>query len=205
MKTRNKIIVTVATLAALGGAGIAGVSMADQRGHDRWERGYHEHRSDDGHGARCERGRRHEGRGGYRDHGRRMGMGMDGRMERRHDEGEYGYRGRDGRPDRRAERLFEEFDSDDDARLTLAELGKVRDERLRAFDGDGNGQLNLDEYKALWLDAESKRIEARFGRLDGDGDGTVTGDEFRAPLERMLSRFDRDDDGEVTRDDLLRR
>lgn len=104
-----------------------------------------------------------------------------------------------------AMRLFEQFDANQDGRLTQAEIDQVRQSRLAEFDQDGDGSLSLEEYQALWMDAMRERMVDRFQAHDDDGDGMITAEEFGQPFDRMVSRFDQNGDGEVTLDEVRRR
>jgi hypothetical protein len=42
--------------------------------------------------------------------------------------------------------LFEQFDANQDGRLTQAEIDQVRQGRLAEFDQNGDGKLTLEEY-----------------------------------------------------------
>ena len=103
---------------------------------------------------------------------------------------------------RRFEHLLESYDSNEDGKLTQAEIDAVRAERLAKFDADGDGSLTLQEYEALWLDAMRERMVDRFQSHDDDGDGRVTAEEFGERHSKMVARRDRDGDGEITRDDF---
>ncbi len=102
------------------------------------------------------------------------------------------------------ERLFERYDTSGDGRVTQADIDEVRAERHAAFDADGDGELTLEEYEALWLDAMRRHMVRSFQRLDVDGDGRVTVEEFQAPFARIVERLDTAEDGVVTRDDVRR-
>jgi Ca2+-binding EF-hand superfamily protein len=102
-------------------------------------------------------------------------------------------------------RFFEQFDANQDGRLTQAEIEQVRQGRLTEFDQNGDGSLSLEEYQALWMDAMRERMVDRFQAHDDDGDGMVTAEEFGEPFDRMINRFDRNGDGEVTSDEMRRR
>src|SRR5918995_1082498 len=104
-----------------------------------------------------------------------------------------------------AMRLFEQFDANQDGRLTQAEIDQARQSRLAEFDQDGDGSLSLEEYQALWMDAMRERMVDRFQSHDDDGDGLVTSEEFAEPFGRIVSRLDRNDDGELTADEMRRR
>ena len=101
--------------------------------------------------------------------------------------------------------FFEQFDANEDGRLTQAEIDQVRQSRLSEFDQNGDGSLSLEEYQALWMDAMRERMVDRFQAHDDDGDGLVTAEEFGQSFERIIVRFDRDGDGEVTVDEMRRR
>lgn len=98
--------------------------------------------------------------------------------------------------------LMEDFDTNKDGKLTQAEIDGVRDQRLRSFDRDGNGQLNLDEYQALWADAMRRRMVRQFQAHDEDGNASITVEEFRGRLGEAVRRFDRNGDGELTADEM---
>lgn len=105
---------------------------------------------------------------------------------------------------RHFESMLETYDSNEDGKLTQAEIDAVRAERLAKFDSDGDGQLNLQEYEALWLDAMRERMVDRFQRHDDDGDGQVTVEEFGERFSRMVARQDRNGDGAISREDFRR-
>jgi Ca2+-binding EF-hand superfamily protein len=105
----------------------------------------------------------------------------------------------------RMERLFEQFDTNQDGVVTQVEIDEVRSSRLAEFDADGDGSLTLEEYQALWLDAMRERMVDQFQAHDDDGDGLVTVEEFGERYDSMVGRLDRNDDGEITQDDLRRR
>jgi Ca2+-binding EF-hand superfamily protein len=100
--------------------------------------------------------------------------------------------------------FFEQFDADQDGRITQAEVDEVRRSRLTEFDQDSDGSLSLEEYQALWLDAMRERMVDRFQAHDDDGDGMVTIEEFGEPFDRMIIRLDTDGDGAVTLDEMRR-
>ena len=101
--------------------------------------------------------------------------------------------------------LFEQYDANQDGRLTQAEIDQVRQSRLAEFDRDGDGKLTLEEYQALWMAAMRERMVDRFQSHDDDGDGLVTVEEFTEPFDRVIVRFDRNGDGELTLDEVRHR
>jgi hypothetical protein len=105
----------------------------------------------------------------------------------------------------RGERSLDSFDTNNDGKITQAEVDQSRRDRFVQFDTDQDGKLSLQEYQALWLDAMRRHMVDRFQALDDDGDAAVTTEEFVAPFDKLVKRMDRNDDGEVTRDELRRR
>jgi hypothetical protein len=101
--------------------------------------------------------------------------------------------------------LLESFDTNDDGSVTQAEIDEARRQRLTSFDRDGNGELGLEEYQALWLDAMRRPMIRRFQANDADASGGITVEEFQARYEDVVRDLDRNGDGELTRDDLRRR
>ena len=132
----------------------------------------------------------------------------DGRWDRgSRDHGGYheAFGDRDGGKRGGMMRMFESFDTNADGALTQEEIDTFRTERFAAFDGNGDKALELDEYKALWLDAMHERMVDRFQKLDADGDGKVTDAEFGEPFARMVARADRNGDGKIDKDDRMGR
>lgn len=101
--------------------------------------------------------------------------------------------------------MFESYDANSDGEVTQEEINTVRAERLAEFDTDGDSQLTLDEYQALWLDAMRERMVDQFQRHDDDGDGFVTVEEFGEDFARIVERRDRNGDGVLSADDLRQR
>jgi hypothetical protein len=142
-------------------------------------------------------------RGGYGRHGGEPGpMALQERPAHGGESGEHhSQRGWQ----RRGEHLLESFDSNNDGKLSQAEIDQTRRDRFTQFDADKDGKLSLQEYQALWLDAMRRHMIDRFQALDDDGDAAVTTEEFMAPFGKVVRRLDRNDDGELTRDELQRR
>ena len=110
-----------------------------------------------------------------------------------------------GHRGKRAMRMLKQFDTNNDDRLTQAEIEEVRDGRFATFDANGDGTLDLKEFEALWLETRRERMVDRFQRLDADGDAIVTVEEYNEPFENFVARFDRNGDGALSRDDRPRR
>ena len=106
-----------------------------------------------------------------------------------------GSQNRQGRNMQRMTTLMELYDTDGDESITQEEIDAVRTASLAEFDADADGQLTLDEYQALWLDAMHERMVDRFQAHDDDGDGLVTIDEFNEEFVTLVNRLDRNDDG----------
>jgi Ca2+-binding EF-hand superfamily protein len=123
----------------------------------------------------------------------------------------HGHRGEPGMPhghhgwQMRGDGLLEQFDSNNDGKLTQAEVDQARRDRFTQFDTDKDGILSLQEYQALWLDAMRRRVVDGFQILDDDGNAAVTTEEFMAPFGKVVQRLDRNDDGEISRDEFRRR
>ena len=101
--------------------------------------------------------------------------------------------------------LLDSFDTNDDGKLTQAEIDEARKANLTRFDTDGNGELTLAEYQALWADAMRRPMVRQFQVNDADGNGSITVEEFTVRFEDVVVDLDRNDDGELTRDELRRR
>lgn len=110
-----------------------------------------------------------------------------------------------GKHHEHGEKFFERFDTNQDGKVTQAEIEQVRADRFARFDANEDGKLSLEEYEALWLDAMREHIEKRFQKLDNDGDSAITTEEFGEFSTKLFSRMDRNGDGEITRDELSSR
>lgn len=110
-----------------------------------------------------------------------------------------------GRGERGPMRMLEQFDQSGDGRVGQDEVDAVRGERFAAFDANGDGELALEEYETLWLDAMRLQMVRGFQRLDVDGDAAVTEAEFVEPFDGLVERFDQDGDGVVTQEELRER
>jgi Ca2+-binding EF-hand superfamily protein len=118
--------------------------------------------------------------------------------------GGYHHGGWGGPGGARGERLFEQFDANQDGLITQAEIDEVQSSRLAEFDQNNDGSLTLEEYQAMWLDAMRERMVDRFQAHDDDGDAVVTVEEFVESYNSIVRRLDRNEDGQLTRDDLRR-
>lgn len=98
--------------------------------------------------------------------------------------------------------LLETFDTNNDGRVTQEEIDTYRQQQLARFDADGNGQLTLEEYQALWADAMRERMVRQFQAHDRDGDGNVTVEEFQERYAEVVSNRDDNNDGALTADEL---
>ena len=105
--------------------------------------------------------------------------------------------------------LGHSLDDNDDGQVTLDEFRmSARPGRMRGGmpgDGDGDGNVSIDELNA-YLDAREAeqaerraRLTERFAAADGDGDGVVTRGEARAA---RFTRLDANGDGALTPDEM---
>ncbi|WP_342643142.1 hypothetical protein [Rhodoligotrophos ferricapiens] len=97
--------------------------------------------------------------------------------------------------------LFQRYDPDDTGRINITDMMTIRGDELKKFDKNGDGQLDLQEYEALWLDRHRVRMVRAFQHFDRDGNAQVTTDEYNRPIERLAKRLDRDKDGVIERKD----
>jgi hypothetical protein len=100
--------------------------------------------------------------------------------------------------------LLDTYDTNDDGKLTQAEIDAARQANLTKFDSDANGALTLAEYQALWADAMRRAMVRQFQAHDADGDGSITVEEFTVRFADVVETLDRNGDGELTRDELRR-
>jgi len=188
MKRHTKIAIAAAVaVIGIGALGSAVVAQGQQRGYgpgygQGYGQGYGMHRTNMMGGM--------QGRGMY---GPGMqGQGMPGP----------GMMGNMGNRFQMMEKRFELHDLNGDGAVSQAEIDQFRQDRLKTYDENKNGKLELSEFEKLWLNSKRDRMVDRFQAFDDDGDGSVTEDEFRSPMGRMITRHDRNGDGKVTLNEM---
>ena len=91
--------------------------------------------------------------------------------------------------------VFTTIDADGDGSLSQAEIDKLRNDRHAAYDANGDGNLDLDEFAGLWQETTHPLTVRIFQMLDTDGDAIITRAEYDRPLADIVTRFDRNGDG----------
>ena len=94
--------------------------------------------------------------------------------------------------------MFDAIDADGDGKLTQAEIDRVRNARHAAHDGNGDGNLSLDEFAGLWHETTRPLTVRAFQALDTDGDALLTRAEYDRPLAAIVEHLDRDGDGALS-------
>jgi len=179
MKRHTKIALAAAV--AVIGIGALGSAVAAQGQHRGYGPGYGQ---------------------GYGKHHANMMGGMQGRgMYGRGMHGQ-GMMGNMGNRFQMMEQKFETHDLDGDGAVSKAEIDQFRQDRLKTYDENKDGKLELSEFEKLWLSSKRDHMVDRFQAFDDDGDGKITEDEFRSPMGRMIERHDRDGDGKVTLNEM---
>ena len=93
------------------------------------------------------------------------------------------------------------FDSNEDGEVTLTEFNDSAKARFERIDGDNDGNISKDEFRAYIKERRTDRKKKKFARMDTDNDGQVTKDEYVAyktkKAERKFSRMDKNSDGTV--------
>lgn len=101
--------------------------------------------------------------------------------------------------------MFQEFDADDDGRVTKGEMDDARKSRFAKADDDGSASLSLDEFQDMWLEFMRPRMVDKFQMLDDDGDGQISEKEFAQPFQMALRHMDRNDDGAISMKEMKRK
>ena len=97
--------------------------------------------------------------------------------------------------------MFDAVDADGDGKLTQAEIDKALDDRHAKHDGNGDGNLSLEEFAGLWHETTRPLTVRAFQTLDTDGDAVVTRAEFDRPLADIVQQLDRNGDGSLSMKD----
>lgn len=115
------------------------------------------------------------------------------------------------------------YDADRDGRVPRAEFDRLREQRFRTADANGDGVLSEAEYVAEFegrlksqyvaqhrrpdaaYEAEMTQAYDRFRILNKAGDGRLTRAEELATADRTFKRVDSNGDGTVSREDPPRK
>lgn len=95
-------------------------------------------------------------------------------------------------------RMFDRFDTDEDGKVTRAEIEALIGGRVEMFDRDGAAGLSKEEFTLLLAEMMKDRIDRHFSRLDDNDDGVIDAGELEKPATRMLRWIDEDGDGAVS-------
>ena len=101
--------------------------------------------------------------------------------------------------------LAERYDANKDGLVTQDEIDTNRTAAHAKFDADKSGDLSLEEFKALWAEANRDRMVREFQRFDADGDSKATLDEYKKPLATIVADMDSNGDKALGRDDRMKR
>lgn len=104
---------------------------------------------------------------------------------------------------------FEQMDSDNDGRVTRAEVEAAAAARFAAMDTDGDGAISADEMAAAAAAGAEARARDQHARMlqwrDSDGDGKLSAAEMGTDrVARMFERMDADGDGAISKDEAER-
>jgi hypothetical protein len=102
-------------------------------------------------------------------------------------------------------RWYDGVDTDHNEMVDAAEMNRVRDKRFRRYDGNGDGDITLDEFNYSIpedLGDERERRSRRFAAMDRDGDSRLTKEEYLQFGDRVIQAADQNGDGIVTRQEF---
>ena len=97
--------------------------------------------------------------------------------------------------------MFQEFDTNDDGRLTQDEINAAQAQKFSEANRDGQGGVTIEEFEPFFWQQHRQMMVRAFQFLDTDGDGEVTEAELSARTAGMVERMDRNGDGALSRED----
>jgi Ca2+-binding EF-hand superfamily protein len=95
------------------------------------------------------------------------------------------------------DRMFADFDTNHDGKITRVEFDAVLAERF-ATATHGGRTMTAEQFASIRHDDFVKRTTAMFHRLNWSGNGQLTLEEFAAPQRVRFQRMDRDGSGTVS-------
>ncbi|ESQ13567.1 MAG: hypothetical protein N838_22050 [Thiohalocapsa sp. PB-PSB1] len=113
-----------------------------------------------------------------------------------------------------AQRFMQQFDTDQDGKVTLDEVKAPQTEQFKAIDADGDGAVSAEEASSSFkekvppemLEAMEERGmpdpgETLINNLDTDSNGSVNQEEFEQPATKSFEKMDKDGDGSATEEE----
>lgn len=109
---------------------------------------------------------------------------------------------RERRHARRFARHLAILDTDNDGKVTLAEIHGEQKRLMGAADVNGDGKLSVEEFRRRGRWFIRLRTISFFDMLDTDGDGQISEKEMTAPSARWFTRYDENKDKALDREEF---
>lgn len=94
---------------------------------------------------------------------------------------------------------FKDLDRNGNGHVEKAEIDQAAPEVLKSHDANGDGVLDITEFKAVGGDP------SLFGEIDRDGNGRIDVDEFKEAARKRFDQVDRNRDGRIDAQEWSRR
>lgn len=94
---------------------------------------------------------------------------------------------------------FKDLDRNGDGVVVKGEIDEAAPAVLKSHDANGDGTLDVTEFKAVGGDP------SLFGDVDRDGNGRIDVDEFREAARKRFDQVDRNRDGRIDAQEWGRR
>jgi hypothetical protein len=93
--------------------------------------------------------------------------------------------------------MIQLMDTDDDQKVSVDEIKAEHKRMIAGSDIDGDGKLDVKEFKRRGWMFRRPPTTTLFDLLDADGDQTLSAEEISAPSERWFKRYDANNDGQI--------
>ncbi|MBJ3776069.1 EF-hand domain-containing protein [Acuticoccus mangrovi] len=97
--------------------------------------------------------------------------------------------------------MMRDADTNEDGALTQDEVDAFLAEKFAIGDTDGDGEVTLKDFEAIWLDLTRPMMVRTFQMLDEDGSAVITTEELDKRFGNVVQHLDRNDDGKLDRAD----
>ena len=94
------------------------------------------------------------------------------------------------------------LDTDNDGKVTMAEIEAEQKRLIGAADLNGDGKLSVEEFRRRGSWFQRMHTTTLFDLMDTNGDQVLSADEIANPSARWFKRYDTNADGAIVTEEV---